>query len=263
MENRIDSLFKYKQGTVLSIYFTAGYPNLNDTLTIAKELEANGVDMLEIGIPFSDPLADGPVIQNSSKIAIQNGMCIELLLEQLITLRKHISIPVLLMGYYNPMLQYGVVSFLEKIAAIGIDGLIIPDMPIEEYQEIYEADFKRLNLKNILLITPQNSDSRIRYIDSVSGGFIYVVSSSATTGGHTDFSEKREAYLSKISSMKLNNPCVVGFGIQNKEDVKQVGKYADGTIIGTAFINAIAQGELKQQIKNFIKTVSHDTTVRT
>lgn len=263
MENRIDSLFKYKSGTVLSVYFTAGYPNLNDTLTIAKELEANGVNMLEIGIPFSDPLADGPVIQNSSKIAIENGMCIELLLEQLRTLRENIAIPVLLMGYYNPILQYGVTLFLEKIAAIGIDGLIIPDMPIEEYQQNYEADFKRLNLKNILLITPQTSDSRIGYIDSVSGGFIYVVSSSATTGEHTGFSEKRESYLSKISSMKLNNPCVVGFGIQNKEDVKQVGKYADGAIIGTAFIKAIAKGELKQQIKHFIKTVNHDTTVRT
>ena len=263
MENRIDSLFKYKSGTVLSVYFTAGYPNLNDTLTIAKELEANGVNMLEIGIPFSDPLADGPVIQNSSKIAIENGMSIELLLEQLITLREHIAIPVLLMGYYNPILQYGVATFLEKIATIGIDGLIIPDMPIEEYQEDYEADFKRLNLKNILLITPQTSESRIRYIDSVSGGFIYVVSSSATTGEHTGLSEKRESYLSKISSMKLNNPCVVGFGIQNKEDLKQVGKYADGAIIGTAFIKVITQGELKQQIKNFIKTVSHDTTVRT
>src|SRR5690606_21541830 len=147
----------------------------------------DGVDMLEIGIPFSDPLADGPVIQNSSKTAIENGMCIELLLEQLITLREYISIPVLLMGYYNPILQYGITSFLEKIAAIGIDSLIIHDMSIEVSQKNYETEYKKLNLKNILLITPQTSDARIRYIDSASGGFIDVVSSPSTTGAHTSF----------------------------------------------------------------------------
>ena len=202
MKNRIDLLFKQKTTGITSIYFTAGFPELNNTLIIAKELQANGIDMLEIGIPFSDPLADGPVIQQSSEDAIRNGMSIEVLFQQLSELRQHIHIPVLLMGYYNPILQYGVKQFLQKAASIGIDGLIIPDLPLDEYQEHYQFLFERLNLKNVLLITPQTQEKRIKLIDEVSGGFIYVVSSSSTTGGTQNNSAHLKEYLQKLSQSK-------------------------------------------------------------
>lgn len=255
MKNRIDELFERKKGNILSVYFTAGFPQLNDTLVIAKELESQGVDMLEIGIPFSDPLADGPVIQQSSEIALRNGMSISLLFEQLKELRQHIQIPVILMGYFNPVLQYGVESFLKKAQQAGIDGLIIPDLPMKEYEEQYKLLFDQYHLKNVLLITPQTSDERIRKIDSISGGFIYVVSSSSTTGQKDSKILQQRSYLEKVQSFQLKNPTLVGFGISTSNDLKIVNQYADGAIIGTAFIKAISSGVLKTNVSTFIQSL--------
>lgn len=256
MKNRIDQLFQQKKKDILSIYFTAGYPHLNDTLSIAKELEVNGADLLEIGIPFSDPLADGPVIQQSSEVAITNGMSINVLFNQLNELRQHIKIPVVLMGYYNPILQFGMDSFLEKVMKIGIDGLIIPDLPLEEYQELYQKKFDKLNLKKILLITPQTSEKRIRLIDQVSNGFIYAVSSASTTGDQTNKLINQEEYLRRISLMGLKNPILVGFGISNKSDIQLIKPYTSGVIIGSAFIKSISKEKLKESISNFIYSLA-------
>lgn len=256
MKNRIDQLFQQKKKNIISIYFTAGYPHLNDTLTIAKELESNGIDLLEIGIPFSDPLADGPVIQQSSEVSITNGMSINVLLNQLNELRQHIKIPVVLMGYYNPILQFGMDSFLEKIMEIGIDGLIIPDLPLEEYLELYQEKFESLNLKNILLITPQTSEKRIRLIDQASNGFIYAVSSASTTGNSTNKLNHQTEYLSRISNMPLKNPIMVGFGIRHKSDIQLIKPYASGVIIGSAFIQAISKENLKESISKFIYSLT-------
>lgn len=255
MKNRIDELFENKKGNILSMYFTAGFPQLNDTITIAKELQAQGVDMLEIGIPFSDPLADGPVIQRSSEIALRNGMSISLLFEQLKECRKHIHIPLILMGYFNPMLQYGIELFLEKAKEVGIDGLIIPDLPVKEYEDEYKTLFDHYQLKNVLLVTPQTSDERIRKIDSISGGFIYVVSSSSTTGKADSKILQQKKYLEKVYSLQLKNPTLVGFGISNSDDLKIVNQYAEGAIIGTAFINAISSGEIRSNISTFIQSL--------
>lgn len=253
MQNRIDTLFQTKKNNIISIFYTAGYPSLNDTLTIAKELQQCGVDMIEIGIPFSDPLADGPTIQSSSELSIKNGMTIEVLFNQLKNLRQHIQIPIILMGYYNPVLQYGANLFFKKAAELGIDGVIIPDLPIDEYREHYQLLFSEIGLKNILLITPQTSDSRIHLIDAISGGFIYAVSSASTTGSTENKLLEQEEYLNKINQMKLKNPFIVGFGINNVRDLHFVNRYANGSIIGSVFVKAIATGNLKNQIQNFIK----------
>lgn len=253
MQNRIDTLFQTKKNNIISIYYTAGYPTLNDTLTIAKELQQCGIDMLEIGMPFSDPLADGPTIQSSSELAIKNGMTIEVLFNQLKDLRQHIKIPVILMGYYNPILQFGSDKFFKKAVELGIDGVIIPDLPIDDYRENYQSLFSDTGLKNILLITPQTSDSRIHLIDAISGGFIYAVSSASTTGSAENKLLEQEEYLNNISQMNLKNPFIVGFGINNVRDLHFVSRYANGAIIGSAFVRAITTGNLKNQIRNFIK----------
>ncbi len=221
---------------LLSIYFTAGYPNLEDTTTIIERLEESGVDMLEIGLPFSDPLADGPTIQASSTEALKNGMTSELLFEQLKDIRKTVSIPLIIMGYFNPILQYGVEAFCEKCKAVGIDGLIIPDLPVDVYNETYKATFEKYGLINVLLITPQTSDERIRYIDSVSNGFIYMVSSASVTGGNSGFGTTQTEYFERIANLNLKNPQIVGFGISDQETFSQATKHAKGAIIGSAFI---------------------------
>ncbi|PVW16973.1 tryptophan synthase subunit alpha [Marixanthomonas spongiae] len=224
---------------LLSIYFTAGYPNLEDTIPILKALEKNGVDMVEIGLPFSDPLADGPTIQASSTQALKNGMTTEVLFDQLKGVREQISIPLIIMGYFNPVLQYGVEAFCKKCADIGIDGLILPDLPLAEYNLHYRLTFEKYNLANIFLITPQTSVKRIMEIDKASNAFIYMVSSASTTGKTSGFNDEQIAYFNRIEGLQLKNPQIVGFGINNAETFNIATKYAKGAIIGSAFIKAL------------------------
>ncbi|QCW99208.1 tryptophan synthase subunit alpha [Aggregatimonas sangjinii] len=235
MNNRINQKLQ-EDKKLLSIYFTAGYPSLNDTEKIIEDLEKNGVDMVEIGLPFSDPLADGPTIQESSTAALKNGMTTEILFEQLKDIRKSVSIPLIVMGYFNPMLQYGVEAFCKKCNKIGIDGIIMPDLPLDVYQSDYEAVFKKCGLINVFLITPQTSDERIRQIDEASNGFIYMVSSASVTGSKSGFGKEQKTYFQRIAEMQLKNPQIVGFGIKDAETFQTATKNAKGAIIGSAFI---------------------------
>jgi tryptophan synthase alpha chain len=240
--------------TVLSIYFSAGYPNLNDTVQIIQELENNGVDMIEIGLPFSDPLADGPTIQASSTQALYNGMTTQILFEQLANIRKTVSIPLIIMGYFNPMLQYGMENFCKKCAEIGIDGLIIPDLPVDVYANEFKAIFEQYGLINVFLITPQTSEERIRFIDSVSDGFIYMVSSASVTGSQSGFGNTQENYFKRIADMNLRNPQIIGFGINNAETFNQATQFAKGAIIGSAFITNLTENGV-ESIGNFVKGI--------
>jgi len=221
---------------LLSIYFTAGYPSINDTVSVIQNLEKSGVDMIEIGLPFSDPLADGPTIQASSTQALKNGMTSELLFQQLKDIRKSVSIPLIIMGYFNPMLQYGVEDFCKKCQEVGIDGLIIPDLPVDVYHADYKTIFEKYGLFNVFLITPQTSDERIHYIDSVSNGFIYMVSSASVTGSSSGFGQTQTDYFKRVADMNLKNLQIVGFGISDNETFTQATQYAKGAIIGSAFI---------------------------
>ena len=239
---------------LLSIYFTAGYPNLNDTVKIIQSLENAGVDMIEIGLPFSDPLADGPTIQASSTLALKNGMTTQFLFNELKDIRKSVSIPLLIMGYFNPILQFGVENFCKKCSEIGIDGLIIPDLPVEVYHEEYQHVFEKYNLLNIFLITPQTSIERINFIDAISKGFVYMVSSASTTGAKTGFGEEQLAYFKRISAMNLKNPQIVGFGISNSETFQQATQFSKGAIIGSAFIKHLSEKGL-DKISEFINSI--------
>jgi tryptophan synthase alpha chain len=251
--NRINQ--KLQEGKkILSIYFSAGFPNLNDTVQIIQDLEKNGVDMIEIGLPFSDPLADGPTIQASSTTALHNGMTTQILFDQLADIRKTVSIPLVIMGYFNPMLQYGVEEFCEKCDEIGIDGLIIPDLPVDVYAAEYKTTFEKYGLKNVFLITPQTSDERIRFIDSVSDGFIYMVSSASVTGSQSGFGSTQSDYFKRIADMNLKNPQVIGFGINNAETFNQATQYAKGAIIGSAFIKHLSE-EATSKIADFVKAI--------
>ncbi|TPD67247.1 tryptophan synthase subunit alpha [Flavobacterium microcysteis] len=222
---------------LLSIYFTAGFPKLEDTKTIIQNLENSGVDMIEIGLPFSDPIADGPTIQASSTKALENGMTSDLLFQQLKDIRQTVEIPLLIMGYFNPILQFGIENFCKKCHETGIDGLIIPDLPLEIYLSEYEPIFKKYQLANIFLITPQTSEEKIRQIDDNTDTFIYMVSSSSVTGSKTEFNQKQLAYFEKIAYMKLKNPQIIGFGISNKTTFNQATQSQKGAIIGSHFIN--------------------------
>ncbi len=239
---------------ILSIYFTAGFPNLDDTVQIIQNLEKSGVDMIEIGLPFSDPLADGPTIQQSSTQALEDGMSTQLLFEQLKNIRETVAIPLIIMGYFNPMLQYGVAEFCKKCAEIGIDGLIIPDLPVDVYAEQYKSIFEQYGLQNIFLITPQTSDERIHFIDSVSEGFIYMVSSASVTGSQIGFGASQETYFERIANMNLKNPQIIGFGINDAQTFKQATTYAKGAIIGSAFIKYIRANHGKN-IQEFVKGI--------
>lgn len=250
---RIKDLFANDK-KVLSIYFTAGYPQLNDTVSIINSLEKNGVDLVEIGIPFSDPLADGPTIQQSSKIALDNGMTLALLFEQLTDIRKKVSIPLILMGYFNPIMQFGVEKFCEQCHNIGIDGLIIPDLPLDVYEEKYRSIFEKNDLTNIFLITPQTSDERIAEIDNLSDGFIYMVSSAGVTGTKNSFGDTQNAYFERIGKLRLKTPQIVGFGISNAETFAQATKHTQGAIIGSAFIKFLADNPI-ENIGDFIKSI--------
>jgi len=254
--NRLHTLFQKKQNNILSVFFTAGYPRLNDTGTILKELEQNGVDLAEIGMPFSDPLADGPVIQHSSQVALQNGMSLKVLFRQLSETRKQVSIPLILMGYLNPVLSYGIEKFLEDAHFLGIDGIILPDLPPEEYEEQYKPLFEKYALSNIFLITPQTPDERIRKIDSLSDSFIYMLSTSATTGTRKSGFDAHRNYFEHIRSLNLVHPLLIGFGIRSRETFEEACRYAAGAIVGTAFIEAIKHGEnLPEQIRNFVSSI--------
>ena len=245
---------------LLSIYFTSGYPDLHDTVGIIENLEKNGVDMIEIGLPFSDPLADGPTIQDSSTKALKNGMTSELLFNQLKNIRKTVSIPLLIMGYFNPILQYGVEDFCKKCQEIGIDGLIIPDLPVDVYHDKYQAIFKKYGLINIFLITPQTSEDRIQFIDSVSDGFIYMVSSASTTGAKQGFGTEQTDYFKRIASMNLKNPQIVGFGISNYDTFSKATEDTKGAIIGSAFIKHLTTNGVNK-IDAFVNNVlTHETT---
>jgi tryptophan synthase alpha chain len=251
--NRINQKLQ-EDKKILSIYFSAGYPNLNDTVQIIQDLEKNGVDMIEIGLPFSDPLADGPTIQASSTTALHNGMTTQILFDQLKDIRKSVNIPLVIMGYFNPMLQYGVENFCKKCAEIGIDGLIIPDLPVDVYADQYKATFDKYGLINVFLITPQTSDERIRFIDSVSSGFIYMVSSASVTGSQSGFGSTQEDYFKRISDMNLKNPQVIGFGINNAATFNQATQHAKGAIIGSAFITHLKENGT-EKISEFVKAI--------
>lgn len=254
--NRITELFKKKSGPVLSIYYTAGYPGLNDTLLIAKTLEEAGADMLEIGFPFSDPLADGPVIQHSSEVALKNGMSLRALFSQLKALREEVSIPVLLMGYLNPVMQYGMENFCASCEECGIDGLILPDLPMAEYEETYQQLFRSHRLSNIFLLTPESSEERIRKIDELSEGFVYALSSSSTTGKNMASTDRTEAYFKKLRAMELRNPLMIGFGVSDRESFQKVVSYARGAIIGSAFIRLLEkEGASSEAIHGFVRSV--------
>lgn len=253
--NRLNTLFQNKKESLLSIYFTAGYPNLNSTLDIAEAVEKAGADFIEIGFPYSDPLADGPVIQNSSLKALQNGMNLKLLFEQLKDLRSRVSIPVLLMGYVNPVLQYGVKNFCESCAAVGVDGVIVPDLPMIEYEELYKNDFLDNNLSNIFLVTPQTSEERIRKIDELSNGFIYLLSSSSTTGKNLTVSNEADAYFARIKAMNLKNPTMIGFGISDQKSFNKAAEYTHGAIVGSAFVKFLDTENALERIPEFIKTI--------
>ncbi|NND64057.1 MAG: tryptophan synthase subunit alpha [Flavobacteriaceae bacterium] len=251
--NRIVSKLK-EDKKLLSIYFTAGYPNVNDTVQIISELEKSGVDMIEIGLPFSDPLADGPTIQESSTKALKNGMTTDLLFDQLKDIRKSVSVPLIIMGYFNPVLQYGVEEFCSKCAEIGIDGLILPDLPLAEYENHYRPTFEKYGLLNMFLITPQTSTERIHEIDKASKGFIYMVSSASTTGAKSGFGMEQQEYFKRISGLNLNNPQIVGFGISNSETFEAATQFSKGAIIGSAFIKMLTSEGISG-IFNFIRSI--------
>jgi tryptophan synthase alpha chain len=256
--NRITELFRNKGNELLSVYYTAGFPKLNDTLPIAEALEKAGADIIEIGMPFSDPIADGPTIQESNNTALQNGMNIKLLFQQLKNLRNHVGIPVILMGYINPVIQFGIENFCSQCRETGIDGLILPDLPMAEYLEHYRDRFEEHGLKNIFLITPQTSVDRIREIDENTDGFIYMVSSASTTGARNSIGEDQVSYFERIRNMKLKNPTLVGFGISNHETFKTASGFSNGAIIGSAFIKVLQrEGVSEEAIFNFIKGIKN------
>jgi tryptophan synthase alpha chain len=254
--NRINKLFQEKKSNILSVFFTAGFPELNSTKRIAKALEDTGVDLIEIGIPFSDPIADGPTIQKSNKVALDNGMSVKLLLDQVKEIRQEISIPIILMGYLNPVLQYGFEKFCKEASANGVDGLILPDMPMEEYLSEYKGFMESANLLNTFLISPTTSKERIRKIDDETNGFIYAVSSSSTTGAKNDFTNEQESYFKNLQSLNLKNPFLIGFGISSHNTFSKACQFSSGAIIGSAFINLLQDTPaLESDIQKFIKSI--------
>ncbi len=258
--NRLNQLFSTKRENLLSIYYTAGFPELDSTVAIAAALEKAGADFLEIGFPYSDPLADGPTIQHSSQTALENGMNLNLLFEQLKSLRAQVSIPVLLMGYFNPVVQYGIENFCKKAVEVGIDGVIIPDLPMYEYESLYKQYFLEHNLSNIFLVTPITSEERIRKIDDLSQSFIYLLSSSSITGKNLEVSDTVELYFERIKKMELKNPTVIGFGISGNAAFAKACKYANAAIVGSAFVKMLTiEKDYIDKIPAFIKQLKNQT----
>jgi len=255
IQNRLANTFAGEKN-ILNIYFTAGFPKLNDTVRILKALQKAGVDMIEIGVPFSDPLADGETIQKSGEKAIENGMTLALLFQQLKDVRKEIHIPLLLMGYLNPVLRFGMENFCQKCEEVGIDGIILPDLPLREFMEDYQSLFERHQLANVFLITPQTSEQRIRQIDEVAKGFIYIVSTASTTGTKSGTSDSQLPYFERVNAMNLQTPTLIGFGISDRQSFETASRYANGAIIGSAFIKMLAQSnDLEADIANFISEI--------
>ncbi len=252
---RIATLFSNKKKNICSIYFTAGFPHLNDTESVLLALQNNGADIIEIGMPYSDPLADGPVIQHSSMAALNNGITIDLLFKQLKNCRKTIQLPLILMGYLNPVLQYGIEKFCSDASEVGIDGIILPDLPLYEYETEYKAIFQKYNLHFIFLITPETSEERIRKIDAISDGFIYAVSSSSITGSDKNISTQKN-YFERIENMNLKNPIMIGFGIRDHQTFSEACQYTAGAIIGTAYIKAIENSvDLERDTAVFLNSI--------
>ncbi len=262
--NRITNLFQNHSANggdgLLNVYFTAGFPALNDTLAILVALENSGADLVEIGMPYSDPVADGETIQMSNDRALENGMTVKLLLEQLENMRQQVSVPVLLMGYINPVIQFGIEAFCKKCSEVGVDGLILPDMPMDVYLNEYKSIFDKYGILNIFLVTPQTSEQRIRQIDDISEGFIYTVSSASVTGSKSGVDNNMEAYFERLNDMNLKNPRLIGFGIKDHATYSKASKYAAGAIIGSAFIRVLADGnDMQNDITHFIKQVKSPT----
>lgn len=254
--NRIDQLFQTKHRDILSVFYTAGFPQLDATIRIATLLEQGGADMLEIGIPYSDPLADGPVIQRSSGIAIENGMSLDVLFSQLKHFRKHCSLPALLMGYLNPVLQFGFEKFCKKCGACGIDGLILPDLPFDDYK-IYQPLFEENNLRVVFLITPQTPPARVRAIDALSTAFIYMVSSTSTTGSSAGFSKAHTDYFRRIEKMKLHHPVLTGFGIHDKATFTAACENANGAIVGSHFLKLLMNNPPQEAVRIFFHSLKN------
>ncbi len=247
--NRINHLFQEKKSEILSIYFCAGHPSLHSTAQTIQTLESKGIDMIEIGIPFSDPMADGPVIQDAATKALRNGMTLNTLFTQLEDIRKTVNIPLLLMGYLNPIMHFGFERFCQRCVEVGVDGMIIPDLPFKDYQEEFKPVADRYGLRIIMLITPETSEERIRFIDEHTDGFIYMVSSAATTGAQKEFDAAKQRYFSRINAMNLRNPRMIGFGISNKQTLQSAWQNAAGAIIGSKFVSLYDQtGDASQAI---------------
>lgn len=256
INNKLTELFATKKEGLLNIYFTAGYPQLEDTRTILKALQDGGADMVEIGIPFSDPIADGPIIQASNDVALNNGITLKKIVQQLQGLRDEIHIPVVLMGYINTALQYGIEELIKDLSAIGVDGMIFPDLPIDEYQDKYQELFEANNLSMVFLVTPQTSTERLKYIDEASSGFIYVVSTASTTGNEAKDLDGQKEYFERIKKTKFNNPTMIGFNIKDHASYTEACKYANGAIIGSAFIKMLGNSHLlEKDIKEFVSFV--------
>lgn len=255
--NRIDKLFGGNAKNILSIYFCAGAPTLDGTADVIRTLEKNGVNMIEIGMPFSDPMADGPVIQEAATKALRNGMSISKLFEQLKDIRKDVQIPLILMGYLNPVFKYGFEAFCQKCKEVGVDGMIIPDLPFRDYQELYKPIADKYDLRFIFLITPETSEERIRLIDAHTSGFIYMVSSASTTGAQKSFDEAKQEYFRKINAMNLRIPRMVGFGISNKQTFDAACANASGGIIGSRFVTLLEEknGDADAAIKQLRKDI--------
>jgi tryptophan synthase alpha chain len=254
MKNRITALFGKKKSNILSVYYTAGFPELDSTLSIAKFLNDAGADIIEIGIPFSDPVADGPTIQESNKVALDNGMTLHLLIEQVRKIRSEkVQVPIILMGYINPVMQYGVERFLRDASAAGVDGLIVPDMPLHEFQDEYKPLFAAQNICNTFLISPTTTEERIRKIDAATEGFIYAVSATSITGARGTFTADQIKYFERLQNMRLQNPFLIGFGISNHETFSQAALYGAGAIVGSAFINLLkTSNDLSRDIRKFV-----------
>ena len=253
--NRIDELFAKKKKNVLNVYCTAGYPQLNSTVEVLAALQQNGADIIEVGMPYSDPLADGPVIQQSNMVALENGMSISILFEQLQPARQTIQVPLILMGYMNPIMQYGLEKFCAAAEAVGVDGIILPDLPMFEFETIYQQLFEKHGLKFIFLVTPETGEERIRKIDKLSSGFLYAVSSSSTTGSNKAISDQSD-YFKKLQDMQLNNPVLVGFGIKDKATFQSAAAYTNGAIIGSAYIKALQHSiNIQATTKEFLNTI--------
>ncbi|GAB3939345.1 tryptophan synthase subunit alpha [Larkinella terrae] len=255
--NRITALFQKKSEQILNVYFTAGFPQLNDTAPILEMLQEAGVDLIEIGMPYSDPVADGETIQQSNQKALNNGMSLRVLFEQLRGIRAKVQVPILLMGYLNPVVQFGIEAFCQQCAEVGVDGIIVPDLPIDVYEREYKPTFDRYNILNIFLITPQTAENRIRQIDQLTDGFIYMVSSASTTGSQKGITDEMKAYFNRIKAMNIKNPRLIGFGIQDYETFQTASQYANGAIIGSAFVRLLEknQADKTAAIHNFIQSI--------